>query len=130
MTKYILKPDNNVLANLLHHLSELDPFKEWQVEIKPHKKNKTAQQRNYYHKLLQILSDYSGDTIEDLKTRMCWTLGYTREVVLKTGEIIIERQSTEKLGVQEYSTMIEAAQMACMTLELSYPQPSHYGLDI
>jgi len=127
---YIIKPDNKVIANVLRHISELDATKEWQVDIKPHKKNKSAQQRAYYHKLLQIISEYSGDTIEDLKTRMCWSLGYTRDVRLKSGEVIKERQSTEKLGVAEYSTMIESAQMACMVLELRYPQPNFYGMEI
>lgn len=127
---FIIKPDNGIYARLLNHLAHIDANKEWQVEIKPHKKNKTAQQRSYYHKLLQILSEYCGDTIPELKTRMCFTLGFTHEVTLKDGTVILERDSTEKLGVKKYSTMIEAAQMACMTLELKYPQPDHYGLEI
>jgi len=127
---YIIKPDNKVIANALRHISELDSYKEWQIDIKPHKKNKSAQQRNYYHKLLEIISNHTGDEADDLKTRICYALDYVREVKLKSGETVLQRLSTEKLGVGEYSKMIESAQMMCAYLELKYPQPSHFGMEI
>lgn len=126
---YIIKPDNDVLPNVIRDIGLLHPEKEWQVEIKPYKRNKTTAQRNYFHKLLDIISDYSGHTIEDLKTRMCFTLGLTRDVTLKNGEVIKERLSTEGLKTKDYSALVEAAQMACMQLGLSYPDPQEYGYD-
>ena len=120
---YVLRPTNNALQGTLHHLAGMDPDKEWEVVIRPYKKNKSTQQRNYYHKLLEILSDYNGDTIEDLKTRICFYLGYTRMVQLKD-RMIEERLSTEKMGVGQYSKMIEETQKTLMILELSYPPAS------
>lgn len=163
--QYVIRPDNDVLKTVVSDLGNLNPEKEWSVEIKPYKKNLTREQRNYYHKLLEIISEYSGDTIDDLKTRMCYTLGYTKEVTVKEApqdtvrailhkaielleqvdgpivstvvkllkkavktRVVTQRLSTEDLNREEYSKMIEAAQMACLHLDLQYPEPSHYGL--
>jgi hypothetical protein len=120
---YIIRPDNDAAYTAKHHIANLNPEIEWEVTIKKYKKNKTAQQRNYYHKLLQIISEHTGDERDDLKTRICYSLGYVREVTLKSGEVVLQRLSTERLKVKEYSTMIESAQMMCMFLELRYPKP-------
>jgi hypothetical protein len=120
---YIIRPANKAIAEAINHIGNLNPDKEWEITIGPYKKNKTKQQRDYYHALLDILSDYSGYTKEELKTRMCFSLGYVKDVTLRDGTVIQERLSTEGLGVEKYSKMIDAATMACRDLELRFPAP-------
>lgn len=141
---YIVRPDNAVRYKAMNAINVLDKVNEWEITIQKHKKNKTAQQRNYYHKLLEILEDFNGDTVEDWKERMCFYNGYytmkevakdvvdpiTGEVMVKKGTVYPKRDSTETLTVKKYSKLIEDAQLACMTWELKYPQPDHYGYDI
>lgn len=127
---YIIRPDNDVLKVVMRALSELHPEKEWSIEIKPYKRNLTREQRNYYHKLLDIISDHTGDTVDDLKTRVCFSLGYVRDVKLKDGETVRQRESTETFTKEKYSKMIEAAQIMCLYLELQYPDPKDMGLNI
>jgi len=119
---YISRNNNRAIPEAIGHMGNLNPDKEWEIIIKPYKKNKSTQQRNYYHKLLDILSEYNGDTVEDLKTRICFYLGYTRQAQLKD-RMIEERLSTEKMGVEQYSKMIEETQKTLMILELKFPSP-------
>lgn len=127
---FVSKPDNERIKEAIAFISQLDSYKEWEITIKPYKKNITKQQRNYWHDLLGIIGSYVGYSIDDLKTRMCFTMGLTRNVTLKSGETIQERKSTEKLTREEYSNLIEAAQIACLELGLTYPDPRDLGLEI
>ena len=126
---FISRRDNEKIKDAMDYIAQL-PFGDWQITIEPYKASKTTQQRKYYHALLKIISDYSGDDIDDLKTRMCDTLGYMKTVRLRNGKELLTRRSTETLTRQEYSDMIKTAQMACMHLELKYPDPRDLGLDI
>lgn len=125
---FISKKDEPRLSQAIEYISLLDDSKDWEISVKPYKKSLTANQRNYWHDLLGIISTYTGYDKEDLKTRMCHTLGYVRNVRLKSGEIIRERKSTETLTREEYSKLIEAAQMACLELGLKYPEPEQYDV--
>lgn len=127
MTNFYITPDNGARNNAISHIANIRDDKSFQVTIKDKIDNKTAQQRNYFHQLLGIISNYSGDTIDDLKTRLCFTLGLTKEVTLKGGQVITQRISTEQLNKKGYSELIDAAQEACQILELNYPLPKFYG---
>ena len=125
---FISKKDTPRIDQAIQYITQLDNTKDWSIEIKPYKKNLTRDQRNYYHALLGIISDYSGDDIDDLKTRMCFTLGYVRTVRLRDKTEVLVRRSTESLTREEYSQMIDAARMACLELGLSFPHATNYGL--
>ena len=126
--RFIIKPDNNVLQNVIGELGNLNPHKEYQVEIKPYKKNKTAEQRNYFHKLLDLIAEDTGNDSDDLKTRLCFSLGLVKDVTLKDRTVVKHRISTESLTTKQYSALIEAAQIACMSLDIKYPQPEYFGM--
>lgn len=124
---FIIRPDNDCMARVMHTLSELPADKSWDVTIKPHVKRKTDQQRKYLHKLYSLIKDVSGYTIEEQKTAACFHLGLTRDVMLRTGEVIKERLSTEDLSRDDYGKLINDAQDNCVFLEINYPQPAYYG---
>lgn len=130
MKYYITDNNSQVFGNLLKDLSQLNQYKNWIVTIKEGKESKTSQQRSYFHALLDIISKHTGDSIDDLKTRACWALGFVRDVKLKNGETIKERESTEKLTKEQYSQLIDAAKTMCQFLELQYPDPNYFGMDV
>jgi len=128
--KFYLSGDKpHVYKNLLNDLANLDNTKKWVVTIKEGKDNKTTQQRNYYHKLLDLISEESGFTVEQLKTRGLFARGHTFFVTLKCGRVVEQRLSTEKLNKEQYSNIIEDAQTMCKCLKIKYPPPKFYGME-
>ena len=127
MTKFYIKPDNRAKDFAMSFIDQLPEHEKFTVSIKKGVDSKTAQQRNYFHALLKIISDYSGYTIDDLKTRLCFTLEKVKQVKLKEGGTILQRLSTEELNKIGYSELIEAACQALDSIGLEYPPPKYYG---
>jgi adenosyl cobinamide kinase/adenosyl cobinamide phosphate guanylyltransferase len=126
---YTIKPDNNVMDKVRHHLTMLHPDKSWDVTIKPHKKNRTAQQNNYMHKLCRILSDYTGYGVEEVKHCVVDSLGLWVEFSTKHGEVKRTLKSTSSMNTVELNTVIERLQQTCLKLDLQIPMPKDYGYE-
>lgn len=134
----------HVINNLIKFIDELDKSKIWIVEIREEKKNKTRMQERYFHKLVDIICKFNGDEKFDMKRDITGACGLWDEFTVKEdmfddetgeleftkGEVLRFPRATAGLKVKEYSIIIEAAQMICEKLELSYPEPSHYGMEI
>lgn len=127
----ILRPDNNNLQKAMNFLSQIDSSKVYTVTIEQKEPSKTRQQEKYFHMLLQIISEFNGDDVTDLKRDITWRCGI-REIFEdpETGEIIEYPKYTSGLKISEYAKLIEAAQIVCMSLDLSYPDPRDLGLKI
>ena len=126
---YIIRPNNDVLRTVINHLGNLNPDKEWEVCICEHKKNKTRMQENYFHALVDIICAFNGDTKKDMKRRIAWNCDLREEFVTDEGEVKSIPMSTSGLKVKQYSDIIEATQMICADLGLSYPDPRDFGYE-
>jgi len=150
---YIIRPDNEVKQTIIQDLDDLVPWETYDIEIKKHVKSKTRQQEKYFHAILGIICDHTGDDAGDAKdkqdamtqikrriTSACGLIEeYTYEsdvICEETGQVLVPAghratfpRHTSGLKVKEYAKIITAAQMICMDLGLKYPEPSHYGFD-
>ena len=127
MTLYIIKQDNGIQKRVIEAIQDLTPWEDYEVEIRPHKRNKSRQQERYFHSLVDILCNFTGDDTEDMKRRITWACDLREDFSTQEGEVITVPRRTSGLKVGEYADIIKAAQMLCMELELKYPEPSHFG---
>lgn len=100
------------------------------IEEKP--KGKSAQQRKYFHKLVQLIVEHmDGFTdkynMEAMKRNITEKCDLMMDRTTLDGEIKTEPMRTEHMDVEQYNTIIEAAQIICDMLEIKIPAPSYYG---
>lgn len=125
---YALRTDNNKSACIqeINSLLVCDP-PQYEVEIKKFAKSKTSQQRKYFHKILQLICDYTGDYQEDLKMEIKYRVLPLREITVG-GRQHLYPISSEKTNTKQYSELIEAALMCASAAEVHIPNPGYYGL--
>lgn len=128
MTLYIIRPNNSARDNAHREIDATEGT--FEVTIQEHKKNKTRCQERYFHKLVDIICAFNGDEKADMKRRIAWNCHLREEFVTDEGEVKSIPMSTSGLKVKEYSDIIEAAQMICMTLGLGYPDARDLGYEI
>ena len=126
--KYFLSPDNpQIYKNLLRHLAEMNPNVKWEVSIdKAKPRSKTWKQRNYFHALLDIFCDETGNDVDDLKLKLKFRVLPLNDVIIE-GVVHKYPPSSESITAEQYSHLIEAIQMLCVEYDIQYPQPEHYG---
>ena len=96
-----------------------------QVEIKPYKKDKTAEQRGWFHKLCGLISGETGYTQGEVKELIKKHIIGTKVVCI--GSVAREvTESSEKLNREEYSSLIDGAyQIGAMAgIQLPNPEPT------
>lgn len=127
--KYYISPDNpQVIKNCLHDIGGLHPEKKWIIEVKERKKYFTEKQRNYWHKLIDIISKDQGDTPEDIKMRLKYSVLPLIEVEVR-GVTYMYPISSEKLDRKAYGDLITATEELARILGISLPPPSYYGME-
>lgn len=99
---------------------------EWQITIKKPGRSNAA--NNYFHKLVDIISQHTGEDAETLKLRIKYS-------VLPLNEITVGEQkhmypiSTAQLDKKQFSELIEATLLLGAQFDgLVLPLASFYGL--
>lgn len=128
MTMYFIRPDNKVKEKVLQEIQEL-PDKTWCIQITEGNKKRTTQQNAYMHKLIQIICDYTGDDITHMKRTIAWKCDL-REVFVAPEKVIELPKRTSEMNKEDCGKMITAAQIICLELGLSYPDPAEYGYEL
>jgi hypothetical protein len=128
MTTFTLR-NADVKKNYENFYRGLPDHKTWQITIREFKKDLTAQQRNFFHQCVRVISEFNGDEPEDIKMRLKYACLPLRSIVVgdKTYMVPI---STESLDRTQYSKLIDAALMLGSSLGLTMPSPSIQGLEI
>lgn len=122
MTVFITKNDT-IKARAIQEIQNL--LGEWQITIKKPTRSNAA--NNYFHKLVDIISQYTGEDAETLKLRIKYS-------VLPLNEITVGEQkhmypiSTAQLDKKQFSELIEATLLLGANLGLAMPLASFYGL--
>lgn len=99
------------------------------VEIKPYKNIRSQNQNRLYWMYLNVLSDYTGDTADELheqfKTRILGVV--TKERMGPDGMItLVEPRSTSNLTTTEFTTYLRAIEALAMNLGVTIPRPDGY----
>lgn len=128
MKRFILRTDP-IRSNCIRYISELatDRDKPLAVEIKPFIKNRSQAQNDFLHAVtLRILSDETGETIENLKEYLLGeAFGWDAVVYLNNREVHRPvKRNTSTLNVKEFSWFIEWCESwAATTLGITIPRP-------
>ena len=131
MGEYFVLRDSSIFQRLIAIIRNLGPSDPplWDVEIKKHVKNKTSQQRRYFHKVLDLVCDYTGDDVEEVKMAIKYRVLPLSEITVD-GEKHLYPLSSERATVSQYSDLITAALMFAAEAGVDIPPPHYYGFEI
>lgn len=101
----------------------------WEVTIRKHVKSKTSQQRKYFHKILSLVCEYTGEDIETLKMQIKYRVLPLVQVTVE-GEIYLHPISSEKATVKQYGELIEASLMYADAAGVSVPAADFWGFTL
>ncbi len=109
MNTFVFRNDSSlshVKLGLYECLKGLDLTKPKQIKITNYKEDKTAEQRNTFHKLCGLFGEATGYTKNEIKELVkAEVLDVT--VVTLAGREVEARPSTEEIKRDEYSVLIE-----------------------
>jgi hypothetical protein len=94
------------------------------------KPNKTAAQRNYWHKLIRIVADYQGESEEMKKAEIKIGTFEPEGFLTYKNYLVVVPISSEKLSKQDYGLLIDKTIAQGQELELNMPLSSYFGVDI
>ena len=127
MKRFILRGEE-IKKNCIQYLRGLDPEKELLcVEIKPFVEKRSQAQNDFLHGVtLRILSDETGESIEDLKEYLLGeAFGWENKAAFD-GRTFFRpvKRNTSRLTVKEFSWFIEWCESwAASTLGVAIPRP-------
>jgi len=128
--KFIIRKEDSLRReNCCAAIKSLDPAKDWSVEIKQYRRNRSLEQNAFLHAVpLKIICEHTGHSVEDMKEFLLgeWSgwmdyefQGRPFSKPLKT--------STAKLDVREFHQFLEFIEMyAAHRLGLSIPRPGEF----
>ena len=113
-------------ARALQYVSEIspDPNKPTEVVIRPHRKDKTAEQRNYWHMLIGMIEQATGEPFGRVKTTIKFdVLSADMDTDLE-GRLYVKEVSSEKQKRDRYSRLIDyTLQWAAEKYGINLPAP-------
>ena len=123
MQKFILNSEDDI-AGVGKYLRSIEYTKPMQVIIKLYKKDKTAEQRNFWHVLLGILSEETGYTVGEVKELIKKDELGTKDVMI--GKVLhTVTESSEEANRETYSRLIEATYRLGAEAGISLPNPRY-----
>lgn len=114
---------NQVKRGLMTELKAMDLSKPKQVEIKDYKKDKTAEQRSWFHTLCGLLGEELGYTKGEMKECIKQEEIGTKEIVIGGATRQITA-SSERLSREDYSKLIETTYRIAAEVGVVLPNPT------
>lgn len=101
---------------------ELEPMT-LEMVIRPHRAKRSDMQNRRLHKLLGMMADYTGDSIESMKLEMkAKFLEPIAQKRLPNGATWVQFKSTADMGVRELNAFMEKVEaFAAMELQITLP---------
>ena len=126
--------NEQVRQNAINEIQSL-PLGQYEITVKKITKDKTAQQRKYWHKLMDIIANDVGMDMEVLKRQIKISLGqyklFDRYNLYELEHVTyIELFSSEDYNREEYGKAITATLKIAHTLNINLPDRGYYGYDI
>jgi hypothetical protein len=127
MQRFIIHKDDRARRdNARAAIAYLDPNKQWSVEIKRYRKNRSVDQNAFLHGVpLKILCDHTGYDIEDMKTYLLgeFTGWETYEIMGQKRKRPVKR--SHQLTTLEFTQFLEFIErFAAEKLDLLIPKPN------
>ena len=112
--------------NALKAVKDLMKEDNAEVIIRPYKENKTGEQRNWFHKLCQILGDECGYTKGEIKEMVKHEVLGTKQVTIggKTREVAESSEAEDRKG---YSLLIDGIYRIGAEAGIVLPNPRYRG---
>ena len=126
MTQFIIR-NGQIMQRCISFIQGLPSQKNWSVVIKEEKKDLTASQRNYFHKCVDVISEFNGDKPSAMKLRIKYSVLDLEEVITGEGKKYLAPPSTEDLTREQYSQLIEATLALGQSLGLTMPSAGYFG---
>ena len=116
--------DERIRQNLLSLIETLDLSKPWSVTVEPYKRDRSLEQNALYWRWCAHIASDTGNDKEDVhESLMRMHLMPRMGRDMATGEIV-ERYSTRKLKVKEFSEYLDKIHAwAAATLGIALPVP-------
>lgn len=129
MTTFICrKHDPAVRANTVAFIRTLSPDKDWQVEVKPYKRNRSLEQNALFHKWVQIIASETGNDFDAVKEYL--KRRFMAPKVKEAFGEVIEVWETRKANVAEMSDLMNKTEAwAASDLEIVLPRPEDRWLE-
>lgn len=116
---------NEVKRGLMNELKAMDLSKPKIVMIGDYAKDKTAEQRSWFHALCKILGDETGYTLDEVKELVKKDILSTK--IVKIGGISKEvTKSSEKAKRDEYSELIDGIYRIGAEAGVVLPNPRRF----
>jgi len=122
MSVYILR-NEDIKKRCIEEIESL--YQPMQVKIT--KQKRSNDQNAYWHKLVDVISSFTGDDPEEMKVRLKYEMVPLREIDVK-GVKHLYPISTTELNKEQFSLLIEKTLFVGHQLGLTMPLASHYGL--
>lgn len=126
--QYINAPTiSNDLARTEKAIREMVEKKGKSVEVsfKYAKQMKTVRQLRYYHKLINLIVEYTGEGKESLILKLKSRLGYYDEYFID-GEVLRDYKSMKDASREKATEFVKNAQVLCVFLGIKYPDPKQF----
>lgn len=127
MRKFIIKTQQ-IKQNALDAVMSIMQGDNMEVIIKPHKEDKTGEQRAWLHILFGLISEETGYTKVEVKELVKKQLLGTKIVTIGkvTKEVTASSESESRKG---YSELIEGTYRLAAEAGIQLPSPKYRGLD-
>jgi hypothetical protein len=124
---FVLK-DEQRRQNCIKYLQSVSIGKPLFVEISS-KNRKTRNQESYWHMLLNVVAEHTGDEIDVLKMRLKFEWLPLERVITMTGKEYMMPPSTRNLTKEQYGDLINRTLALGHELGLVMPLSSFYGME-
>ena len=127
METYFINPGDQLdedMANLGRAIREKSKDgKVIEASFKNAKRLKTTAQNSYYHGLVGLLSDETGNDFEELRVRFKYELGYFYEIWVHGKQVTVFR-SMAGASIEESISFINAVIEVLEAMNIIYPDPN------
>ena len=117
-----------VVDNMINDLRRESKKGPLTVTISDKKSKRSVQQNAYAHKLIGLIAEHQGESLESVKRQIKHRIGLIEKRMIN-GELITEIRSTADLNKDEFSKLIEQVITVCEYLGIDYPTPERYGFE-
>lgn len=119
-----------IIDNALNEVREIyKSGKTVVIDVKEGKIARSNQANAYAHKLIGLIAEHQGESLESIKKQIKHRIGLIEKEMIN-GELITAIRSTADLNKEEFSQFIEQIIAVCQYLEIKYPVPDEYGFNI
>jgi hypothetical protein len=126
MTGTFILKSPQVVENCIQTIRSLPSDRLYSVSIQ--KPSKSAAQRNYWHKLIDLCAEEQGEDPETLKSMLKLRWLPLHEVTVD-GKVFLLPPSTEQLTREQYGQLIDRTIMLAGALNVKIPAANYYGAE-